>query len=96
MWRRQPKKTVTVHFDQGSQSGSYNWQTFLKAHNLQQRRCGRGNCHHNALAKSSFQLLKRERIRRKDDLTRDTAGQWCFNGIGLFNNEKRCCDNSNR
>jgi putative transposase len=32
VWRRQPKQTVTVHSDQGSQFSSYDWQDFLKAH----------------------------------------------------------------
>jgi hypothetical protein len=34
VWRRKPEKTVMVHSDQGSQFSSYDWQTFLKAHNL--------------------------------------------------------------
>jgi putative transposase len=36
VWRRQPKQTVMVHSDQESQFSSYDWQAFLKAHNLQQ------------------------------------------------------------
>jgi transposase InsO family protein len=34
VWRRQPKNTVVVHSDQGSQFSSYNWRDFLHAHNL--------------------------------------------------------------
>jgi putative transposase len=45
VWRRQPKQTVMVHSDQSSQFSSYDWQDFLKAHNLQQSMSRRGNCH---------------------------------------------------
>lgn len=34
VWRRQPKATVTIHSDQGSQFSSHVWLSFLKAHNL--------------------------------------------------------------
>lgn len=57
VWRRQPKQTVMVHSDQGSQFSSYDWQDFLKAHNLPQSMSQRGNCHDNAVAESFFQLL---------------------------------------
>jgi transposase InsO family protein len=36
VWRRQPKNTVMVHPDQGSQFSSYDWRDFLDAHDLQQ------------------------------------------------------------
>jgi len=58
VWRRQPQSTVLVHSDQGSQFSSYDWQAFLKAHNLQPSMCRRGNCHDNAVAESFFKLLK--------------------------------------
>ena len=45
VWRRQPGNTVTVHSDQGSQFTSYDWQDFLKAHNLRASMSRRGNCH---------------------------------------------------
>lgn len=50
VWRRKPKQTVMVHSDQGSQFASYDWQDFLKVHNLQQSMSRRGNCHDNAVA----------------------------------------------
>jgi putative transposase len=59
VWRRQPKQTVMVHSDQGSQFSSYDWRDFLKVHNLEQSMSRRGNCHDNAVAESFFQLLKR-------------------------------------
>src|SRR3954471_14665146 len=43
VWRRQPKNTVMVHSDQGSQFSSYDWRDFLDAHNLQQSMSRRGN-----------------------------------------------------
>ncbi len=38
---------------------------FLKDHGLEGCMSRRGNCHDNAVAESFFQLLKRERIKRK-------------------------------
>jgi putative transposase len=49
----------------------------------------RGNCHDNAVAESFFQLLKRERIRRRNYPTRDAARQDVFEYIELFYNPKR-------
>ncbi len=89
VWRRQPKQTVMVHSDQGSQFSSYDWQDFLKAHNLQQSMSRRGNCHDNAVAESFFQLLKRERIRRKSYETREQAKRDIFDYIEMFYNPKR-------
>lgn len=79
--RRQPKQTVIVHLNQRNQLCSYDWQDFLKAHNLQQSMTRRGNCHDNAVAESFFQLLKRERIQRKTSTTRDDARQDIFDDI---------------
>jgi len=70
VWRRKPARRVTVHSDQGSQFISRKWQTFLRHHNLEPSMSRRGNCHDNALAESVFQLLKRERIRRRTYPTR--------------------------
>ncbi len=89
VWRRQPKETVMVHSDQGSQFSSYDWQDFLKAHNLTQSMSRRGNCHDNAVAESFFQLLKRERIRRKVYLTRGEGKADVFDYIEMFYNPKR-------
>ncbi len=49
----------------------------------------RGNCHDNAVAESFFQLLKRERIRRRTYPTREAARQDVFEYIELFYNPKR-------
>ena len=89
VWRRHPDKPVTVHSDQGSQFTSYDWQSFLRAHNLKPSMSRRGNCHDNAVAESFFQLLKRERIRRKVYVTRDEARADVFNYVELFYNPSR-------
>jgi putative transposase len=70
VWRRKPKNKVLIHSDQGSQFTSSDWASFLRAHNLEHSMSRRGNCHGNALAESFFNLLKRERIRRRVYKTR--------------------------
>jgi len=89
VWRRQPRSPVTIHSDQGSQFSSHEWQSFLKAHNLVASMSRRGNCHDNAVAESFFQLLKRERIRRKIYASREEARQDIFDYIEMFYNSKR-------
>ena len=59
LWRRKLQNKVLIHSDQVSQYTSYEWQTFLKQHNLECSMNRRGNCHDNAVAESFFQLLKR-------------------------------------
>lgn len=73
VWRRRPEQEVLVHSDQGSQFSSYDWQDFLWEHRLKASMSGRSNCHDNAVAESFFQLLKRERIRRKTYADREEA-----------------------
>lgn len=89
VWRRKPKTRVMIHSDQGSQFTSREWQSFLGQHNLEASMSRRGNCHDNAVAESFFQLLKRERIRRRTYLTRDAARQDVFDYIEMFYNPKR-------
>ena len=47
-----------------------------------------GTCHGNAVAESFFNLLKRERIRRRAYKTRADARQGVFDYIELFYNPK--------
>ncbi len=49
----------------------------------------RGNCHDNAVAESFFNLLKRERIRRRTYRTREQARKDVFDYIEMFYNPKR-------
>ncbi|ENA2964239.1 IS3 family transposase, partial [Escherichia coli] len=89
VWRRKPRQEVMIHSDQGSQFSSSDWQSFLKANNLISSMSRRGNCHDNAVAESFFQLLKRERIRRKTYGTREEARSDMFDYIEMFYNPKR-------
>ena len=82
-------QSVMVHSDQGSQFSSYEWQGFLKEHNLVASMSRRGNCHDNAVVESFFQLLKRERIKRRTCLNREQARQDVFDYIEMFYNPIR-------
>ncbi len=59
------------------------------AHNLIGSMSRRGNCHDNAVAESFFQLLKRERIKRKIYNSRDEARRDIFDYIEMFYNSQR-------
>ncbi|WP_143504106.1 IS3 family transposase, partial [Pseudomonas sp. LAMO17WK12:I10] len=61
----------------------------LKANNLVASMSRRGNCHDNAVAESFFQLLKRERIKRRIYTTRQDARSDVFDYIEMFYNAKR-------
>ena len=89
LWRRKPNASVLVHSDQGCQFTGHEWQAFLRDHNLVSSMSRRGNCHDNAVAESFFQLLKRERIRRKTYGTREEARSDVFDYIEMFYNPKR-------
>ena len=81
VWRRNPTQQVIVHSDQGSQYSSHDWQAFLAEQNLVASMSRRGNCYDNAVAESFFQLLKRERIRRKTYADREEARRDVFDYI---------------
>lgn len=89
VWRRKPRGRVLIHSDQGSQFTSMDWASFLKAHNLEHSMSRRGNCHDNAVVESFFNLLKRERIRRRTYRSRDEARQDVFDYIEMFYNPIR-------
>jgi len=84
VWRRNPYKQVLVHSDHDSQYTSYEWQSFLKSHGLESSMSCRVNCHDNAVAESFFQLLKRERIKKKIYGTREEARSDVFDYIEMF------------
>ncbi len=89
VWRRKPAPGLLIHSDQGTQFTGHQWQDFLKAHGLLCSMSRRGNCHDNAVAESFFQLLKRERIKRKIYTTRQDATSDIFNYIEMFYNTRR-------
>lgn len=88
-WRRRPKEKIIVRSDQGVQYTSSEWRSYLKANNLEASMSRRGNCHDNAVAESFFQLLKRERIKRRIYETRNEAKLDVFDYIEMFYNPKR-------
>ena len=89
VWRRNLKNKVLIRSDQGPQFASMDWASFLKRHNLEHSMSRRGNCHDNAVAESFFNLLKRERIRRRTYKTRAETRQDVFDYIEMFFNPKR-------
>jgi putative transposase len=89
VWRRKPQQRVIVHSDQGSQYSSGDWQDFLKGHNMEPSMSRRGNCYDNAVAESFFQLLKRERIKRRTYKNREDARRDIFDYIEMFYNPVR-------
>jgi putative transposase len=89
VWRRKPRSRVLIHSDQGSQFTSMDWASFLKAHNLEHSMSRRGNCHDNAVVESFFNLLKRERIKRRTYKSREEARQDVFDYIEMFYNPRR-------
>ncbi len=89
VWRRKPKYRVIVHSDQGSQFTGHEWTAFFTKHNLEMSMSRKGNCYDNAVAESFFQLLKRERIRRKTYATRKCARDDIFDYIEFFYNLRR-------
>ena len=81
---------------ESAECASYHWQDFLKENALVPSMNLRCNCHDNAVAESFFQLLKRERIRRKIYTTREDARRDVFDYIEMFYNPKRRHGNNNR
>ena len=89
VWRRKPPPGVLVHSDQGSQYTGGEWKNFLNDHKLECSMSRRGNCYDNAVAESFFQLLKRERIKRRIYSTRAEARADVFDYIEMFYNVRR-------
>jgi len=65
--------------------GSCTMICVIRGHSMSRR----GNCHDNAVAESFFNLLKRERVRRRLYKTRDEARKDIFDYIEMFYNPKR-------
>jgi putative transposase len=86
VWKRQPKATVLVHSDQGSQYSSADYVAFLQANNLKPSMSRRGNCHDNAVAESFFATFKKRVTQQKIYSTRDDAKTEIFNFIEMFYN----------
>ena len=65
------------------------YQRQLRERQLVQSMSRKGNCYDNAAVESFFQLLKRERIKRKIYATRDDARADIFDYIEMFYNPVR-------
>jgi len=89
VWRRKPDPGLLLHSDQGTQFTSEDWQSFLREHDIVCSMSRRGNCHDNAAMESFFQLLKRERIKRRIYSSHDEARADVFQYIEMFYNPKR-------
>ena len=89
VWRRKPAPGLILHSDQGSQFTGHQWQAFLAAHGIVCSMSRRGNCHDNAVAESFFQLLKRERVKRRIYASHDEGRADVFDYIELFYNPRR-------
>ena len=81
--------SMMIHSDQGTQYTSREWAAFLREHRLGHSMSRRGNCHDDAVAESFFQLLKREKIRRRTYRMREAARTDVFEYIEQFYNSKR-------
>ena len=86
VWQRQPKETVLVHSDQGSQYGSADYLAFMRDNNLEPSMSRRGNCHDNAVAESFFATFKKRVTQKKIYQTRAAAKAEIFNFIEMFYN----------
>ncbi|MCF6193651.1 MAG: IS3 family transposase [Kangiellaceae bacterium] len=89
VWRRNPKQSVIIHSDQGSQYSSDEWLRFCDEHNLLPSMSRRGNCFDNAAVESFFSSLKKEKIRRYIFRTREEAKSNIFDYIEVFYNRAR-------
>lgn len=89
VWRRKPNPGLLLHSDQGTQFTSEDWQSFLREHDIVCSMSRRGNCHDNAAMESFFQLLKRERIKRRIYSNHDEARADVCQYIEMFYNPKR-------
>ena len=86
---RQPPPGLIHHSDRGSQYCSDDYRRLVKRAGMISSMSGKGNCYDNAVAESFFQLLKREKIKRKIYKNREEARQDIFNYIEMFYNPVR-------
>jgi len=79
---------VILHSDRGTQFTSDEYQRFLVGHNLTCSVSAVGSCADNAAAESFFGLLKRDRVYRRQYLTREEARADVFDYIERFHNPR--------
>jgi putative transposase len=89
LWQRTDRSPVILHSDRGCQFTSDEYQRFLKGHQLRSSMSAVGSCADNAAAESFFGMLKRERVNRRQYLTRAEARADVFDYIERFHNPRR-------
>ena len=87
-WQRPARRPVILHSDRGTQFTSYEYQQFLKDHNLTLSMSAVGHCGDNAPAEGFFGMLKRERINRRRYRTLAQARADVFDYIERFHNPR--------
>jgi putative transposase len=88
LWQREDRTPVILHSDRGTQFTSDEYQRFLAGHNLTCSMSAVGTCADNAAAESFFGLLKRDRVYRRQYLTRGEARSDVFDYIERFHNPR--------
>ena len=88
LWQRDDAGSVVLHSDRGTQFTSDEYQRFLVGHNLTCSMSAVGSCADNAVAESFFGLLKRDRVNRRQYLTRAEARADVFDYIERFHNPR--------
>ncbi len=86
--QRRPRGTL-IHSDQGTQYGADAWRRFCRSHRLEPSMSRKGNCWDNAVAESFFGSLKKERVKKQIDKTRDLAIADVADYIDTFYNRSR-------
>ena len=89
MSQRRPGAGLIHHTDRGGIYLSTDYQGRLDQHQMHCSMSKPGRCVDNAVAESFFQLLKRERIKRRIYVSREAARRDVFDYIELFYNSKR-------
>jgi putative transposase len=89
VWRRKPDPSLLLHSDRGTQFNRGDWQSFLREHHIVCSMGRRGNFHANEAMENFFQLLKRERIKRRIYSSDDEARADVLHYIEMLCNPKR-------
>ena len=87
--KRRPGENLIHHSDRGVQYLSDDFQALLKVNGITCSMSDKGSCYDNAVVKSFFASLKRERTKRRNYRTRDEARADVFNYIERFYNRRR-------
>src|SRR3569623_2713173 len=84
LWQREARPPVVLHSDRGCHFTSDEYQRDLTGHHLISSMSAVGSCADNAAADSFFGVLKRERVNRRQYLTRAEARADIFDYIERF------------